>query len=241
MLGFAPHRILFRGLKAYYDTSTVKDFKHYYLNQHYPINPEEQKVNFCELLNYGIEHLDAGRNLGLHEGFNFVINHINPNPEDIIIAYDPDCMPLVSGWDQAMVDVLNSSDNQDNIGWVTLMNPQSKREMEERGYRHRNVSGHIVWLTDFPVTNNTCAWRADFILKAGGITENRPWYGHLETPMFYKMKALGFNWGFVEGFPESWELREMADLAYQKYKVAHAHTERWDGDFESWINAGMPE
>jgi len=74
-----------------------------------------------------------------------------------------------------------------------------------------------------------------------GICEDRPFYGHLEAPMYHKIKeGLGLEWAFVHGFPDTDELRLMHDREYVEYKWVHAHDQTWDGDFESWLEAGKP-
>lgn len=235
-LGFAPHRILKKGLDQFKLTSTTGHL-HVYLNQHYPINKVENE-HACDLERFmnGILRLDHGKNLGLHIGFNALLEYVKPKPDDVVIAYDPDSFPIQKGWDKAMVDVLKDK----SFGWITIMNPRCKRELLEFGYTEEVVNGHRVWVTKKDIVNSTCAWRAEFLIKTQGLHESRPYYGHLESVMWNKMKAMNLKWGFLVDFEESDELRDLHDRDYIVYKWCHSHLSSWDGDFESWLLAGKP-
>lgn len=238
-LGFAPSRILEKGMQYFYETikTPVENYQHHYLEQCYPVDKAsniEACVNVVSALN--MIYYSKGLNLGLHQGFNHILNNIDLKDDDIIIAYDPDFHPLREGWDVALVNVLKDP----RIGWATLANPQSVREMTERGYEAGNINGETVWITHSAVTNITCGWKASFLKRAGGLTENRPFYGHLEAPMFHALTVQGLFWAFVHGYPDSDDLRNMHDQDYTDYKWVHAHEQTWNGDFESWLNAGKP-
>ncbi len=236
-LGFAPHRIWTPSLFSYGMGKTVVA-RHLFLDQNYPLDKDANSAelkSICDAL--GIEYLNAGRNLGLHEGFNYVLRSIDLKPDDVVIALDPDSMCEVAGWDEALCDALKIPD----VGWATLMNPRCEDELKKYGYDVGvTLGGKEVWFTRQAIVNSICAWRGDFLIHSKGLTENRPFYGHLESPMYEKLKAAKLRWAFLVGYPETDQQRLIEDRIYQIYKWEHAHLQSWHGDFESWLAAGSP-
>lgn len=230
--------IIEKSLERFYATKSPHlPVEHHILFQHYPINKEAQRPEIERICKrFNIELHDAGRNLGLHEGFNFLFKRLQPNDDEVIIGYDPDSWPIGEGWDLALVRTILGSGGE--IVWSSLMNPRSKSDLEARGYDLGRVDGHIqVWKTKTAVTNSVCAFSYSWLNKVG-FTEPRPFYGHFETEMFGKLK--GKRWAFVTGWEERDQLRDLHDVEYVHYKWAHAHLNCWDGDFESWLLAGKP-
>ena len=238
-LGFAPARILEKSFEQLYKTTSLgsKNFVHVYLDQHYPID-KERNMGACRIIcdMYGITYIDAGKNLGLHVGFNKMLDLVNLKPDDVVIAYDADSFPTESGWDSALISVLSDP----NFGWVTIMNPRCKQELIENGYEVHDVAAYEVWTPRKDIVNSTCAWRGDFLIRSKGLHESRPFYGHLESSMWGKPNEQGLRWGFLPAFPESDHLRDLHDRDLVVYKWCHAHLKSWDGDFESWLAAGKP-
>lgn len=239
-LGFMPVRILERSLRAYAATRHGSlEYRHVLLDQHYPVDKEQNRSAvraLCDEL--GIEVMDAGRNLGLHVGFNYVLDQLNPAADDIIIAYDGDSTPVGNGWDLALVRTL-LGDPQKKVVWASLTNPRSAKDLGERGYIDKVIDGHLhVRVTKTAVTNSVCAWNFGWLKSVGLLTEPSAFYGHLETAMFEKLGAN--QWAFVRDYIESDELRDLHDRSYVVYKWCHAHLKSWPGDFESWLAAGSP-
>ncbi len=238
-MAFMPERMVRRSLAAHAATKNPAfKYPHYMLDQHYPIDKAANRAALRRLASeYGLEVLDAGRNLGLHDGFNWALREIAPHDDDIVIAYDPDSMPTALGWDLALVRALEGSSGM-NV-WASLMNPRSLLDLEERGFTRGQVDGYLeTWATKESVTNSVCAWRVGWLRSVGFLQEARPWYGHLESTMFNKLG--GKRWVFLPQWGESDQLRDDHDIQYIHYKWAHAHLKSWDGDFESWLAAGSP-
>jgi hypothetical protein len=237
-LGFMDSGIIEKSFSQLYATKNpVLKTEHHVLWQHYPINKDR---NFDELKSickkYGAILHDAGKNLGLHDGFNYLVRAARCGPGDIVIGYDPDSYPTESGWDMALVRAIWGS--TDTV-WASLMNPRSREELTARGYDRAKVDGHIeVWKAKTAVVNSVCAWSVDWLKSVGMLTENRPFYGHLESAMWGKLGKK--RWAFLPGWGESDHLRWAHDQKYIEYKWVHAHLKTWDGDFESWLNAGAP-
>lgn len=235
-LGFTPSRILKESLRNFYATRCLQ-FEHIFLDNHYPINKEQNQLECMELCEeYGLTYIDAGKNLGLHHGFNYALKEIGFKKDDIVIAFDADSYPTIPMWDLALWDTLQDPE----IAWSSLMNPRSMGDLKSKGYETRTIENREIWIAHNAVVNSVCAFRGDFLTSTEGLHEPNDWYGHLETDMFGRLQTLGLRWGFVNGYGESDHLRDMHDRDYVVYKWCLAHHRSWSGDFESWLEAGKP-
>lgn len=238
-LGFVPARIWEKSIDAYQSLRNPDiSYDHYFVDCHYPVGGLENRRKLWSICcDRGVHVLDPGRNLGLHDGFNWALAKVPRGTNDIIIGYDPDSKPISPGWDGALVHTLEADSR---LAWVSLFNERVQPELIERGYTKRQL-GHIeAWITHKPVINSICAWRSSFLDNAGGLEEENKFYGGLEAKMFWKMKNLGLEWAFLPQWWEEDSLRNMQDEEYKKYKWAHAHLKSWPADFESFLQAGCP-
>lgn len=240
-LGFMPSRIVEQSLRAYVRLRNKElPYRHYFVDQHYPINREENRLELqriCRDLGIGI--LDAGKNLGLHGGFNWALQQLGLHRDDIVIGYDPDSLPITHGFDMALVRAIQGDPRQNTV-WASLMNPRSELDLRARGFNEGRADGYIeTWATKTAVTNSVCAWHYGWLKDVGFLEEPRAFYGHLEAAMWNKLR--GKAWVFVPGWRESDELRDLHDRQYVVYKWMHSHTGEWPGDFESWLRAGSPQ
>lgn len=234
-MGFVPNRIWKQSVESYYRHAQRKT-EHIFVDQHYPLNENENRRALWQTCcDHGISVIDPGRNLGGVNGFNYAIDRINPNPEDVIIGYDPDSFAISPGWDGALVDAIALDPK---INWTSLMSDRAKPELQSRGYDKRFVSHIEVWKTRQPVVNSVCAFRAGWLKSIGGLGQNSAWYGGLETKMFESLR--GGEWCFVPGWFESDEIRNQQDREYLWWKWMHAHLHEWPGDFKSYVAAGCP-
>ncbi len=238
-LGFMPARIVEPSLAAYAATRNPGlPYRHFILDQHYPV---EKAANRAALRRIAADHdvtvLDAGRNLGLHDGFNWALKEIAPKTDDVIIAYDLDSTPVGHGWDLALVRAI-LGDPLQRVVWASLMNPRSRGDITARGYTARRADGHVdLWITKTAVTNSVCAWRYGWLQDVGFLSEPNAFYGHLETAMFAKLGAKS-DWAFLPQWTEDDHLRDLHDRAYVVYKWCLAHLKTTTLDFESWLAAG---
>lgn len=211
--------------------------EHVVLNQHYPLAKEKNQFkleSICGKRN--IKIYDSGKNLGLHDGFNYVMKRLELKSDDIVIGYDPDSFPTSTGWDMALVRAIRGDDS---VVWSSLMGDRAEKELDERGFSPKIIDHHIkVRETKKPVVNSVCAWRYGWLEKVGFLTEPHAFYGGLECSMWNKLQ--GKQWVFTEDYREDDRLRDGHDRAYVEYKWAHAHLQTWKGDFQSWLDAGRP-
>src|SRR6185369_2239868 len=98
------------GMKELRRTTALFEMRatHWLLNQHYPLGGDETKQAIAEYAGmYGnVRVFDCGRNLGLHDGLQFLVDQIEPLDDDVVVGFDPDEKPLSDGWAHAMVDVM---------------------------------------------------------------------------------------------------------------------------------------
>lgn len=239
-LGFVPSRIWKESIAAYHATRNPElRYKHYFVDQHYPLKKEKNRKELRKICEkYDVTVLDPGKNLGLHEGFNWALKQINPPDNAVIIAYDPDVNPISPGWDMALVRAIRG-DQKQNVVWASLIHETAVKEIATHGYEHRKADGYIdLYVTRRAVMNSICAWHMGWLRKVGGLHEPTAFYGHLEAEMWSRLG--GRDWAFLPGWTEDETLRAKQDKEYQTYKWVHAHTQTWKGDFESWLAAGSP-
>lgn len=243
-LAFCNPKILTKSIDAFYATRN-RDLllaSHVIVDQHYPLRRDELKQAMAGLPD-ACTILDPGRNLGLHGGFNWALQQIKPDRNDIIIGYDGDSLPLTQGWDMALVRAIEArrSDGHGEVVWSTLGNPRTLSDLYSRGFDPVTADGYLrIFLTRTAITNSVCAWRYGWLEDVGFLDEPRAFYGHLEAAMFGKLR-LGKKWAVLPDWVESDELRDLHDREYVIYKWRHSHTNDWPGDFESFVRAGCPE
>jgi hypothetical protein len=230
-LGFVPARIWRESLKRFQQTTVLKDIKHHFLLQHYPLNKAQNSAELREIAkDNGLIWHDAGKNLGLHDGFNFVTEQFGLKPEDVVIAYDPDSNPVSTGWDEALVTVLS----EPRYVWASLMLPAARKSLAGQARAVPNaVKGVRVLEIAQPVINSISAFNGSWLLDCGGLTEPNKFYGGLECQMWPKLKDK--KWVFLPDYTENHDLLHTQDPEYRQYKWEHAHERTWAGDFESWL------
>lgn len=235
-LGFVPARIFKESMAQFYGTKNqFSKVSHHFLYQHYPLEKVKNEAELREICwAYEIQWHDAGRNLGLHEGWNYVMGQIEQD-YDAYIGFDPDSYPLTIGWDVALVGLLHSP-----TVWSSLVGPRMVPELKLAGGPERRVRGILSQTVTKPIVNSICAWQGAFLRRVGGLKEHSKWYGHLEAAMWDEMTRQGEQWSFLPEFNEDDRLRDMADRAYTVWKWNHAHLRITELDFESWL-ATNPE
>lgn len=233
-LCFNRHDIVRESLAQYEATKSGNvQYRHILVDQHYPLPNKQENRAKLRQLGPQYEVLDPGRNLGLHHGFNWACSQLPLKDDDILIGYDPDSYPVTPGWDMALVTAIAHGGN---VAWASLMNPISRRELDERGFTPRRI-GHIHTLeTHRPCVNSICAWRWDFLRKAGGLKEPTAFYGGLECAMWKALNDQKQKWVYLLEWHEKSYFFDKQDMVYRDYKWHHAHTGQWPGDFESYLH-----
>jgi len=235
-LGFVPARIFEKSMKSFY-THKTQVIKHIFVDQHYPINKNENKKELVEICKkYGLQYLDPGKNLGLHGGFNWAVEQMGGyNDDDYYIGFDPDSFVLSAGWDMAL---LTPYLQRNNIGWTSLFNQRSKEDIQSKPFAPHKLGHVYTWQPLQAVMNSICMWSGKFLKATGGLHEPLHWYGLLECDMFERLKANNMEWHFLCDWWEDDSLRVMQDEDYKIYKWEYAHMKSTTDDFETWLKKG---
>jgi len=134
--------------------------QHVLLDQHWPLDYAATRAAIDE---YVAAHpdtvlLDAGANLGLHRGLNYMVEHaLAAAPDDaVIVAFDPDEAPQTTTWLQAMRSVM-SADSK--CGWLSLMNRPCLDHLDEQHIPTTEVAGMRLRVPGYSLMNVLCGWR----------------------------------------------------------------------------------
>ena len=200
----------------------------YVLDNNYPLIKDTMFIpNLCERL--GFIYVNAGENLGLQGGYNFlleIVKELNSN----VIMYDGDSYPVTNGWNTAMFECLNT---QPKVVWVSLQNDSTWAEFQNREYINDTIGKHRVRVVTTPVINSICAFKREWLNEIGGVFEPRKYYGGFEMAMFSKMNRLKHFWVFLSDFSE--QRNEIpSDTIYTEYKIKYAHR-NMNMSFEEYV------
>lgn len=219
-LAFGNLKVLERSF-AMIDATQLGNFPWLMLNQHYPLPSsqafQEGLLHLCD--KHRFQLFDAGENIGLHEGFNYLMRSLDD--DDILIGVDPDVLPASLGWDVAMMKAFEDPRNV----WVSLANECSFKEMHERGFDREMFGDLKIRVPKTPVINSICAWRVSWLRQCGGLSEPSKYYGGLECSMWRFLDQKSKRWVFLEHYWEhlSNDFVDYSDKIYKEYKWEHAH------------------
>jgi hypothetical protein len=227
--------IISDSLRQYYATKSPKvETIHVLVDQHWPINKIACKRSLESLArDYKCVLLDPGRNLGLHDGFNWAMNQFAIPDNAGIIGYDPDSWPIQSGWDEAMCKAFMGDPT---INWISLWHQHAYSQLIAEGAAYANIetiNGIELQTLKRAVMNSVCMFRAGWLKSVGGLYEGNKYYGGLEVAMWEKIKPG--RWVFLPGFLEDLRLHDRVHPWYREYKWRHAHLRDFTGTFEEYV------
>lgn len=229
---FSDTLILASSLHQCEKTRTIKHSPHFILDDHYPLRRAANAAALQVLAakNPTLVLVDSGHNRGLHHGFNYLMEQVKPTRDDYIIVVDPDCFPLDTGWDTALVEALRGDDQ---LAYVGL---SSKVTYEGNGtlWQATRSGGIDVMLPNRAQQFNITAWKASFLLDVGWWEEPTNFYGHLESAMWAKKNKMHKTMGYLPKFTEDFRLVTMHDPSFQEYKREHAAF-RYQGSFTEYV------
>ncbi len=213
---------------------------HVLLDQHYPLKGDEvsEAIDSYRLVTPEAIVWDAGKNLGLHGGLNYIMERLEQvlRPDDIIIAFDCDESPERAGWADAMLRVFAADPK---CGWLSLTTAPIDAELDRMQAPVIEVGGERVRIPEYNLMNVVCGWRVSAIRAAGVFTEPFAWYGGLEIAMQPKFREAGYWVGWMPEY-KTFANHHLADATYQDFKRAHVGFTQpiFPGSFEEWIAAG---
>ncbi len=207
------------------------------LNNHYPLRREEcDRAILAYASNYpgSVVTLDAGRNLGLHDGLNFILGTIPLADDDIVIGYDSDESPQRQGWVNAMRRVFAADPK---TGWLSLTMYYINEALDQGSVPYELVGGERVRYPSSPLMNVVVGWRGATIKAMGGkLVEPHRYYGGIESQMQPMCKEAGYRVGFLPDWP-TLNHRSLSDPMYETYKHHHVGVAQpvFPGSFEEWL------
>lgn len=227
------------GMESFKRTVDPDSFtQHVLLDQHYPLRSEGVSQAIEEYVAgapYPVLVLDAGHNLGLHEGLNYMLDQIGPlDQDDLIVAYDCDEYPERAGWVEAMQRVMVADPA---CGWLSLNTVHIEAELTRNAVLPSVIAGETIQVPESALMNVLCCWRAGAIQKAGGkFTEPFSYYGGLEQDMQPKFKAAGYWVGWLSKW-YTYAMHDTHDPEYTLYKKRHVGfiEPRFEGSFEEFL------
>jgi hypothetical protein len=211
--------------------------QHLVLDNHYPLHREETTAAIASYAAkcHDVLVIDAGKNLGLHEGLNHLLIGIPLADDDIVVGYDADEDPVRAGWLEAMARVFAADRT---VGWLSLMAKVLEERLDHDRAGERIVGGERVRFPTTSLMNCVVGWRGAAIKAMGRMDEPHAFYGGLEGTMQPRCRSAGYSIGFMSDY---WTLnhRGLADKTYELYKLRHVGHEQphFPGSFDEWIKA----
>jgi hypothetical protein len=173
----------------------------------------------CNQEKYGYTLFDNGYNMGLHDGFNYLLQFVTTSH---VLGLDPDTLPMTKGFD---LELLKHGEDPSNV-WVSCFNTHSFSEM-----RSPALEGSLL-IPSHPVVNSICLWQCEWLRRVGGVQEPTKLYGGLECCMWKYVNQTSLRWVFALNSLEACSNTDLdlSDEVYKRFKWGHAH----QGNPMSW-------
>jgi hypothetical protein len=181
---------------------------------------------------YGCKVHDLGKNMGLSGGLNYLINNLNLQDDDIVIGTDLDVWPTTQDFGKAIVEVLRADPT---VGWVSLQNQHSKKELNERGYTIHTIGGHVCYEGHTPCVQSIIGWSAKSLKGLGQLKEQQHYYGGGEVVNHPRLKQLGLKWVYLPQYEEIFHPYCEGDRSYVVYKWNYSHLRTTKLSFADWL------
>ena len=221
-----------RGLEATL-TKATEGLPIHAVDNHYPMWSDGFVNRISKQYNITIH--DLGSNVGLVPALNYLNETV---PTDYQLLIEGDSYAGSSGWDKAILDVLQTGQSV----WATIHNRISYEDMSGRtGCYHVNIAGHPCTVPLSPVMNSISGHSTEWVNKHKGYADENNYYGGSEVKMWDRLNQQGNEkWVFIDDAFEvsRCDLRDIDDEIYTKYKNAHAIgpvSERFKGSFEEYL------
>lgn len=237
---FCNAKVFAAGMQSLHDTVDFDALgaHHYVLDNHYPLDAisAHAAIDAYAASREGkVTVVDAGRNLGLHEGLNHLFDRFGKafDGNDMLVAYDADEAPVNAGWAAVMASVFASDPK---AGWLSLNCNAVNESLERQGVAIEVRAGQRMRVPTFPMMNVVVGWRVDCVRLMGLFQEPHAYYGGIELAMQPLCREQGFYVGFLEDFWTS-NHRGYADRVYELYKLRHVGHElpHFPGSFDEFL------
>lgn len=219
------YRVINRSLTKLRETNTL-NLPIVALDNHYPTLTKAYKTRLKKKFNLTI--LDAGENLGLSGGYNYIIEQY-PELKHAIL-YDCDSNPETKGWDKSLMDTIKHP----KVAYLSLMFDNAKREMEERGFNPWLCGEHVIWKPKEACQQSISCVDLTYLRSIGGMQEPKKYYGGLESCMF-KFWNEQNQIGYIDGvYEKQMHKDDDTDPRYKEYKWKYAH-QGYDKSFDEYL------
>ncbi len=230
-ISFANERVAEKSYENLAETSG--DEQVIILDNHYPLRRQFVLKDICE--RYRFHYIDAGYNMGLYDGWNFLLETL-PMECKSVILHDGDNFLLNDGWTGAIFDVLEDG----TVGNCIVSNDINYRELHERGFESETINGHKVRISKQAICCTVGGWSVPFLRSIGGITAPHKYYGGNEVHMWKYYQEQGKKLVVLEDFHEELDsMKSLQDAAYQEYKIRYAH-QGMNISFDKFLESGVP-
>ncbi len=235
-LGYSNAAVFKAGMTSLHRTVDFTRIReHLILDQHYPLKHEEVREAFET---YADDHdnvtiLDDHKNLGLHEGLNYMLERLYLKDDDVVYVFDADEDPQDFGWAEAMEEVFKADPK---VGWLSMMAPPCREHLDQQRVPVETVAGVNLRFPQHPLMNTVIAWSGRAIKAMGPMREPHAFYGGIESTMQSKCMADGFRVGWLNDY-NVLPHHDLADAEYMLYKQHHVGHKQpvYPGEFNQWL------
>lgn len=217
--------------------SSIMNPEYWVYDDHWPYNRERNVAIMDTLEKRGrITKLIKGpKNLGIHEGLNYLMSQMPLQDDDILLWVGPDATPVNKGWDWALTDVLLSNPKLAYAGlssYITFHTPNLKWE------ECYTPSGIHYSIPNGPAMLHLSSWRYSFLKQTNGFHQPCKYYGHVESDMYARAKALGYEHCYLPNFQQTFQLDQYHSLypEYITWKIEHSSF-RFNDSFPDWLKS----
>jgi hypothetical protein len=198
----------------------IKDLKHTNKWLVLDNNYSEKSSNWLAINegHYGYKLLQTphGKNIGLHNGFNLCLAHVETSH---VLGIDPDMFLCSRGFDTALL--AHAADRRNVIVQAFMTYPLT----EMRGPKFERGDAGWLIIPDHPVIMGMCMWQVEWLRQCGGLQEPSEFYGGLECMMWQYLDQKEKRWVRALNAIEGWKdlMPGLEDPWFLSWKRDHAH------------------
>lgn len=213
-------------LDKYYETAT-HETEHYILDHHYPVDYWQTRHAILDVAEkWKLKVVSNPKNVGGHEGYNWVFRQLPIGDDDFVIGFDSDSWPMHKGWDSAMIQALQKCPELSSVSLII------DSLVKNRQWTTVCTEPNVVVPDHIDMVNVSC-WRASAVKKTAGMLGMARYYGGGEI----MMSGLGMKTGYL------WDYREEFcpiphDQRYNDWKMAHLRG--FPGNFDEYLKTLPP-
>lgn len=223
-------------LKHIYLTPPKTEFTHVIIDNHYPVDKEQNKKKLKELAReYNCLYVDSGQDLGLHRGLNNAMLRASIRPGDILIGCDPDDRPSPDFLD-IMKEVMLADPKlavcclSFSVIFDRIKQGVTFKKMEIAGHDLRVHPGVEMW--------NIAGFNTHLLGRIGGFSQPNNFYGGIEIDLYKAWTKRDMYYGYLynvisDALPMDRTNRVFFDPEYRQWKTDHVNG--YKKSFELWL------